>query len=75
MLWGIIRFFAELTFLQFLTSTFILLDAMLIHIRVRRLRHERKESERRQAKLRAQAAAERDAFERRQEQFADSATA
>ena len=75
MLWAILRFFADLTLLQVLTSTFIVLDGMLIHIRVRRLREERRETERRQAELRAAAAAQQREFELRQARLAGNAAA
>ena len=65
----VLSFAMELSLLYLLTSTFIILDLLLLSIRARRVREERKERDQRKAQRDArrelEAAEERNAFERR----------
>jgi len=67
---SVVSFAMELSLLYLMTGTFIILDLLLLSIRARRIREERKErdqrSAQRNARREAEAAEERMAFERRQ---------
>jgi len=66
----VVSFAMELSLLYLLTGTFIILDLLLLSIRARRVREERKgrdmRNAEREARREAEAAEERRAFERRQ---------
>jgi hypothetical protein len=67
---SVLSFAMELSLLYLMTVTFIILDVLLLSIRARRVREERKERDQRSAQREArrelEAAEERQAFERRQ---------
>lgn len=64
---SVVSFAMELSLVYLLTTTFIILDALLLSIRARRQRDERKDRDRRNTQRESEAAEERKAFDRRQD--------